>query len=490
MAPPSPSPPLRVLAVTSDPATRATFSATFTAAAGFETTAAVGCDDAVLQLIAAPFDVVVAELCPTKGAAAVGQLRRLGRLPVVVCFPHGASPETVEEARRAGADQVVPLPRAPSGAPDPYGLGALRQTVQGACATARGGTGASAGRVATTGTSPAVGATWPRTGTGPAVRAERNPNTSGPWSPAPPPAGPPARPPTGTGPAVRAERNPNTSGPWSATPPPASPSSRPPTGTSPAVRAERDGGDPPQEAPGATPPRLERRPWLGTRRSLETPAPPASTQAGPKDVASPSAPAPGASPARRRAAATEVVVIGSSAGGPATLAALLRDWRPEDAPPIIVAQHLLDGFTAGLVASLATETFLHVRTAIDGARLARGTVYIAPGGSHLAVRRRADGLAMVVTPSGPQDRFRPSVDHLFLSAAGEVGAGALAILLTGMGEDGAEGLAILRRAGAATFCEDPATAKVRGMPAAAVSRGAAEFIAPIEALGPAVARLW
>ena len=457
MAPPSPSPPLRVLAVTSDPATRATFSATFTAAAGFETTAAVGCDDAVLQLIAAPFDVVVAELCPTKGAAAVGQLRRLGRLPVVVCFPQGAPSEAIEQARKAGADRVVPLPRAPSGAPDNHGVGALRQTVQGACATAQGGAAASAARAATTGTSPAVRATSP---------------------------------PTGTSPAVRAERNPNTSGPWSATPPPASPSSRPPTGTSPAVRAERDGGDPPQEAPGATPPRLERRPWLGTRRSLETPAPPASTQAGPKDVASPSAPAPGASPARRRAAATEVVVIGSSAGGPATLAALLRDWRPEDAPPIIVAQHLLDGFTAGLVASLATETFLHVRTAIDGARLARGTVYIAPGGSHLAVRRRADGLAMVVTPSGPQDRFRPSVDHLFLSAAGEVGAGALAILLTGMGEDGAEGLAILRRAGAATFCEDPATAKVRGMPAAAVSRGAAEFIAPIEALGPAVARLW
>jgi len=169
-----------------------------------------------------------------------------------------------------------------------------------------------------------------------------------------------------------------------------------------------------------------------------------------------------------------LVAIGASTGGPAALVAILGELRGALEVPVVAVQHIAPGFTAGLCEWLAGQTRLAVRLAREGERLRPGVVYLAPDGREMAI----DANARVRLFAGAAHGFAPTVDHLFTSVAEAYGAGALGILLTGMGRDGGEGLRLMRAAGAATVAQDEATCVVFGMPGEAIRLGAAEHVLP------------
>jgi two-component system chemotaxis response regulator CheB len=176
-----------------------------------------------------------------------------------------------------------------------------------------------------------------------------------------------------------------------------------------------------------------------------------------------------------------LVLIGASTGGPQAIEALLRRL-PADSPPILIAQHMPAYFTRAFAARLDGIVPIRVVEATDGQPLARGVAYIAPGDSHLEIGRRGAELCTLLQ-TGPRVHYqRPSVDVLFQSAARLRGVPIVALLLTGMGADGADGMVALRRAGAITIAEDESSCVVFGMPAEAIARKAAVHVAPLLAM--------
>jgi two-component system chemotaxis response regulator CheB len=182
-----------------------------------------------------------------------------------------------------------------------------------------------------------------------------------------------------------------------------------------------------------------------------------------------------------------VVAIGASTGGTEALHEILQSL-PADSPPVLIAQHMPQGFTAAFAAWLDDQCAVCVREAASGDRLVPGTVLVAPGGSHLTVREHRDGLVACVNDGPLVARHRPSVDVLFDSVARTVGRGAVGAVLTGMGDDGSKGLLALRAAGALTIAQDEATSVVYGMPKAAVEAGAVDLVLPLHEIGAAL--LW
>lgn len=184
-----------------------------------------------------------------------------------------------------------------------------------------------------------------------------------------------------------------------------------------------------------------------------------------------------------------ILAVGASTGGPSTLQRVLAQFSPDFALPIVVAQHMGDDFLAGLVRWLDAATPLPVQLAQAGRLIEPGHVYVASGNAHLTVQH--DGqkafVRYVTTPHG--SRYTPSVDVLFESVVKSFGSQAIGLLLTGMGDDGAEGLLALRKAGAATIVQDEATSTVFGMPRAAILHGAAEYIEPLEQIAPRIQQL-
>ena len=191
----------------------------------------------------------------------------------------------------------------------------------------------------------------------------------------------------------------------------------------------------------------------------------------------PTAPPPRPGPVRP----DRVVAIGASTGGPVAVSHVLSKLQAA-AAPILVVQHLHADFVAGFVTWLAKATGLPVRTARHGERLKPGVVYVGPGNVHL----RVGGGCSVVLGHEPDRIHRPSADELFSSVADHFGAGAVGVLLTGMGADGAKGLLHIREAGGATIAQDEATSAVFGMPQAAVRLGAARRVLPLDEIGDAV----
>jgi two-component system chemotaxis response regulator CheB len=179
-----------------------------------------------------------------------------------------------------------------------------------------------------------------------------------------------------------------------------------------------------------------------------------------------------------------VAVVGASTGGTEALRVLL-EAMPADAPAIAVVQHMPEVFTAQFARRLDKLCRIEVKEAADGDRLLPGRALVAPGNRHLSVKR-AGGLVAVVSDGPPVSLHRPSVDVLFHSAARIAGPGTMGVLLTGMGDDGADGLLDLRRAGAHTVAQDESTSVVFGMPKEAIARGAAIEVLPLPRIAPAV----
>jgi two-component system chemotaxis response regulator CheB len=187
----------------------------------------------------------------------------------------------------------------------------------------------------------------------------------------------------------------------------------------------------------------------------------------------------------RAAARTDLVAIGASLGGPRALATLLRGLPRGFAAPIVVVQHIADGFTEGLANWLTQESRLEVREARDRDVLRPGLVLLAPTGRHLVVTQGTARLS----DAPPVDSFRPAVTPLLRSAAEAYGPRACGVILTGMGRDGADGLKALRSSGGHTIAQDEGTSAVYGMPRAAIESGAVDQVLPLDDIARALLEL-
>lgn len=181
---------------------------------------------------------------------------------------------------------------------------------------------------------------------------------------------------------------------------------------------------------------------------------------------------------RGRIPSEKIVAIGASTGGTDALRQIL-EILPPDAPGIVVVQHMPELFTAAFARRLDESCRIVVREAADGDRVAEGTALIAPGNHHLMVVRNGSGHAVRVIDGPLVCRHRPSVDVLFRSVAQAAGPYAVGVILTGMGDDGAQGLLEMNQVGAATIAQDEASCVVFGMPKEAIARGGAAAVVPL-----------
>ena len=181
---------------------------------------------------------------------------------------------------------------------------------------------------------------------------------------------------------------------------------------------------------------------------------------------------------RGLATADGLILIGASAGGTQAIEAVLTRL-PAASPPILIVQHMPPQFTSAFAARLDSVCAMSVVEARGGESLRRGTAYVAPGDFHLTVEPAGIEVRTALTDGPPVHYQRPAVDVLFHSAARLRGVPIVALLLTGMGADGAEGMVALRRAGAITIAEDEQSCVVFGMPAEAIARGGAVHVATL-----------
>jgi len=175
----------------------------------------------------------------------------------------------------------------------------------------------------------------------------------------------------------------------------------------------------------------------------------------------------------------KVIALGASTGGTYAIRRLLESM-PFDMNPIVIVQHMPRRFTKAFAQQLDSLLTLEVKEAEDGDRLSRGKVLVAPGGWHLVVATDSDGYYTRLQDGRPVKHQRPSVDVLFHSVAKAAGPDAIGVILTGMGNDGADGLLAMRQAGAFTVAQDETTSVIFGMPAAAINRGAVDAVAALD----------
>ena len=188
------------------------------------------------------------------------------------------------------------------------------------------------------------------------------------------------------------------------------------------------------------------------------------------------------------AAGVELVVLGCSTGGPPALQHIFQNL-PLLPVTVVVAQHMPPTFTRLFADRVNKLTQYTVREAEDGTLLERGCVYVAPGGLQTEVRRVSEGLITRVFASKLDDIYAPSVDRLFSSAADACGERLVAVIMTGMGDDGAEAIKRVRARGGRTIAESSETAIIFGMPNEAIKTGAVEHVLPLGRIPEVIQRL-
>ena len=186
-----------------------------------------------------------------------------------------------------------------------------------------------------------------------------------------------------------------------------------------------------------------------------------------------------------------VLMIGSSTGGPQALTSLVAKIGPVfDRAPVLITQHMPPTFTTILAEHLARASGRPAHEGIDGELIVPGTIYLAPGGRHMAVTRKGGQPAIAIN-DGPLVNFcRPAVDPLFSSAAQIWGSAILSVILTGMGSDGMHGAEVVVAGGGSCIAQDEATSVVWGMPGAAASAGVCSAVLPLDMIGPKIVRLF
>jgi two-component system, chemotaxis family, protein-glutamate methylesterase/glutaminase len=179
-----------------------------------------------------------------------------------------------------------------------------------------------------------------------------------------------------------------------------------------------------------------------------------------------------------------IVAIGVSTGGPNALQFLLSQIPADFSSAIVIVQHMPEGFTEMFARRLDDCSQLFVQEARSGDLLLAGRVLVCPGNRHITVRRMPRGDMVVLSDAPHVNGHRPSADFLFKSVAQEFGALSVGLIMTGMGEDGAEGLGAIQAAGGMTVAQSEETCVVGGMPRAAISKGYATKILPLDGLAP------
>jgi two-component system chemotaxis response regulator CheB len=185
-------------------------------------------------------------------------------------------------------------------------------------------------------------------------------------------------------------------------------------------------------------------------------------------------------------AVPSVVVIGSSTGGPAALMQTLGAFTEPPPCAFLVAQHMPEGFTRGFAERLDRLTPFHVKEAEGGEEPTRGSVLIAPGGYHLELDAVGGRILSRIYKPEPADKYAPSVDRLFKSAAKHFGADLLAVVLTGMGDDGRRGVCAVKECGGSVIAESEETAVIYGMPQQAVRTGCVDLVLPLNEIPTAI----
>ena len=180
-----------------------------------------------------------------------------------------------------------------------------------------------------------------------------------------------------------------------------------------------------------------------------------------------------------RAASTEkLIIIGASTGGTEAIKEVLVQL-PADCPGVLITQHMPEAFTRSFAARLDGLARISVKEAAHGERVLPGHAYVAPGHSHLLLKRSGANYVTELSQAPSVNRHRPSVDVLFRSAANCAGRNALGVILTGMGRDGAAGMLEMKRAGAWNVAQDEATCVVFGMPKEAIAAGGVDEVLPL-----------
>ena len=186
-----------------------------------------------------------------------------------------------------------------------------------------------------------------------------------------------------------------------------------------------------------------------------------------------------------------VLVIGASTGGPQALNAIVKEiGGVVDRAPVLITQHMPPTFTAIMAEHLARVAGRPVREGQDGEEINAGTIYLAPGGRHMSVKRR-DGIAVIALDDGPLVNFcKPAVDPLFASAAEVWHNWVLGLVLTGMGSDGLRGAQAIVAAGGSIMAQDEATSVVWGMPGQVAHAGVCSAVLPLNEIAPRLTRLF
>ncbi len=187
-------------------------------------------------------------------------------------------------------------------------------------------------------------------------------------------------------------------------------------------------------------------------------------------------------PNRPRVEPTKIVAIGISTGGPNALQYLLAELPGNFPGSIVVVQHMPEGFTDMFARRLNECCNIDVKEAQSGDLLIAGRALICPGNRHIKVRRMPMGNIVVLSDEDRVNGHRPSVDVLFRSVANEFGSRAVGVLMTGMGDDGANGLGMMKQAGALTIAQSEESCVVYGMPKAAIEKGFATRVIPLDML--------
>lgn len=185
----------------------------------------------------------------------------------------------------------------------------------------------------------------------------------------------------------------------------------------------------------------------------------------------------------------EAVAIGISTGGPNALGEMVPMLPGDLGVPVLIVQHMPPRFTAALAATLDLKSSLKVVEGADGQKVEAGTVYIAPGGLHMRVKKRGTHTILETTQDPPEHHCRPAVDYLFRSVADVYGKSALGVIMTGMGSDGTKGLAVMKQKGSHVLAQDEESCVVFGMPMEAIKAGVTDEQLPLGQIAARIASI-
>jgi two-component system chemotaxis response regulator CheB len=188
----------------------------------------------------------------------------------------------------------------------------------------------------------------------------------------------------------------------------------------------------------------------------------------------------------RASAALRVVAVGSSTGGPAALMRVFGSFAEPPSCAILVSQHMPQGFTKGFAERIDRLTCLSAHEARSGDLVEPGKVLVAPGGQHLELENVAGRVSVHLVPRAEGEKYAPSVDRLFRSAAKAFGPNLQAVVLTGMGNDGREGVMDVKQHGGTVIAESEETAVIFGMPQQAIQTGVVDAVLPLGEIGQAI----